>query len=217
MFKADLKETKSKVKAEFVRRQQKVWSSNLNAKGKVRVASTWATAVLKYFLSAIRWTKTDVMHLDRRTRRIMRQNKCHHYGAAKERVHMPRNEGGRGVQSVAEVWEREVLSSAVYLERNTDAQVKGAVLFQKRMAKLGIEQQILPTRPSESNFLGRRKRLAMIKTVQLERLREKMAVKKLHGVFYRQMLLLSTDRKATNRWLNEGRLRAETEGITIAA
>ncbi len=57
----------------------------------------------------------------------------------------------------------------------------------------------------------------MIKTVQLERLREKMAANKLHGVFYRQTLLLSTDREATNRWLNECRLRAETEGIIIAA
>ena len=235
IFEADLKVTKERVRKEFVRRQRKVWGSKLNARGKAKVANTWATAVLRYYLPAIEWTRTEVKKLDRKIRHIMRQNGCHQYSAARQRVHMPRSEGGRGVQSVEEVWERETISGALYLERNEDEQVKGAVRFQKRMArenklkyslvgrartvaqKLGIEQFVFPDGSDDLNPLRRQEIQAMIKAEQMERLRDQMVQKRLHGVFYNQMLHPSTDKKATTRWLCEGKLRAETEAIIIAA
>ena len=57
------------------------------------------------------------MALDRKTRSVIRQYKGHHLPAALERLYLPRRQGGRGLISLQWSWEREVVSTVMYLYR----------------------------------------------------------------------------------------------------
>ncbi len=71
--------------------------------------------VLKYFFGVVRWYGTDLVRLDRATRRIMRHQGAHQYSSAIERVNMPRSNGGRGIHGALLTWEKEVVLVAMYL------------------------------------------------------------------------------------------------------
>lgn len=89
-------------------------------------------AVLRYYFGAIRWSKAELVQLDRMTRRVMRQNKAHYYSAALERLYLPRKEGGRGLQELYSAWECEVVGAVIYLLGSDDPQVCAAMQFQIR-------------------------------------------------------------------------------------
>ena len=68
--------------------------------------------------------------MDRKTRKLMRQNTAHHHSASLERLYLPRGEGGRGMTMIGFEWEREAVASTLYLARCTDPQVRGAMAMQ---------------------------------------------------------------------------------------
>ncbi len=71
--------------------------------------------VLKYFFGVVRWYGTDLVRLDRVTRR----------SSAIERVNMPRSNGGRGIHGALLTWEKEVVSVTMYLMTARDELVRG--------------------------------------------------------------------------------------------
>ena len=54
---------------------------------------------MRYSLGTSYWTRNNVRELDRSTRRIMRQNYAHQYGASVERLYLPRAKGVGGLVS----------------------------------------------------------------------------------------------------------------------
>ena len=56
-----------------------------------------------------------------------------------------------------------------------------------------------------------------MRKAQIEKQKQRLAGKKIHGVHYREVRKKDTDKKATNKWLTEGRLQAGTEAIIVAA
>ena len=81
-----LKTVKKKLEEKYVSRLRRIWSSDLNSKYKVQATNVWAVSIFRYFFGILKWTKADLIGLDRTTRRIMRKNKCHQYSAAPEIV-----------------------------------------------------------------------------------------------------------------------------------
>ena len=55
-------------------------------KYKAQATNVWAVSIFRYFFGILKWTKADLIGLDRTTRCIMRKNKCHQYSAASEIV-----------------------------------------------------------------------------------------------------------------------------------
>lgn len=73
---------------------------------------------------------SELIQIDRRTKKIMAQNKCHNISSAPERLYQDRAKGGRGLQSVQMTWEREAVAVAAYLLESEDDQVQGALELQ---------------------------------------------------------------------------------------
>ena len=65
------RETKTRVVAEYLRRVQLVWSSGLSATEKVRAHSTWAAAVLRYYVAPVEWGARELSQVDVRTRAVL--------------------------------------------------------------------------------------------------------------------------------------------------
>ena len=85
----DLKTVKKKLVEKYVSRLRRIWSADLNSKYKAQATNIWALSIFRYFFGILKWTKADLISLDRTTRRIMRKNKCHQYSAAPKRLYLP--------------------------------------------------------------------------------------------------------------------------------
>ena len=67
----------------------------------------------------------------------MKQCSSHHANASVARLYIPREAGGRGLQSAQTTWEWEVVSSGAYLMQSTDPQVQGAMKPQGKLRDMG--------------------------------------------------------------------------------
>ena len=119
----------------------------------------------------LKWSQRDLELLYRKTRAVMRQYKSHHYGASVERVYLPRRWGGWGLQSLVHSWEREIISTAVYLVTSSDPHLVKHQLWlfgrnrysnlqeAQRMIKSGVHMDQEPVPP--------RQVFKMVKTAQM--------------------------------------------------
>ncbi len=136
-FGADLKRTKQGVEREYVGRTRSVWESWICTGRKALAQNTWAMAVLRYSMGKVCWSRSDARKLDRTTRKIMRQNRAHQYGASVARLYQTRAEGGRGLVSLEQAWETETVATALYLHENHDPQVSKAMRYLEQRVKAG--------------------------------------------------------------------------------
>ncbi len=106
----------------------------MSAINKARATNAWAVSQFRYFFGSFKWSNRELRKLDKTTKRVMRQFRCHQYGSSVERVHLPRSEGGRGVSSLEHVYEREVLSTTAYLCGSDEPHLKEVVQHQQYMS-----------------------------------------------------------------------------------
>ena len=225
LFGVNLRQTKEKIRKEYLGRICKVWGGNTNSRTRARNHNTWCVGLFRYFFGAVLWTRLELIQLDRKTRNVMAQNKCHHRGAAVERLYLPRAKGGRGLQNLLQTWEREVVSATAYLCQSEDPQVQAAMKSQEEMEAIGrysyLSQatQILTQYGCDTSLEQSRPRTCSgeVRDRQGEEQTEKLLKKTIHGVHARQTMESGTDSKATNQWLVEGRLQPTTEAIIVAA
>ena len=60
LFLADRTATRSRVKKEYLRRTMSVWAGGLNARQKQQAHSSWCAGLLRYFLAAAHWVRSDL-------------------------------------------------------------------------------------------------------------------------------------------------------------
>ena len=232
MFKPSLAPVKERIKRTYVQRLRRIWSSSLNARFKVQATNIWAVSVLRYF-SHLKWTRTELGSLDRKTRAVLRQCGCHQYGASVERLYLPRGTGGRGIHSLLSVRERELVSMATYLTGSDDPLLQAVVKHQLFLTSRGkysvLEEarQILEQLPGlemtstgvrhDGEPIRPRKAAAMLKAAQYDALQEKLERKTIHGVFYKQCQKEGWDTPGSHLWLRSGKIQGKTEGLIIAA
>ena len=176
-----------------------------------------------------------LVQLDRLTRRILRRFKRHHPSAAIERLYLSRMNGGRGLVNIYHAWEREVVASELYLVNAVEDELLQAVvrhhLFlvsKGRHSNLETACNILRqydvftdleerVRSGES-IPTTREGILQLKAAQVVKLVGTLTAKPIHKVFYQQASAAEgVDTEGTFAWLSDGRLRAETEGLVIAA
>ncbi len=226
------RKTRQGVEKEYIARTREVWGAKLDMRGKVEAQNMWGAGVMRYSLGTIDWPRSAMKELDRTTRRIMRQNRAHQYGASVARLYLPRNEGGRGLINMEHMWEVETLTAAAYLHSNPDQQVRLAMRYREQLADtdpnglvahaLGIGKRyhltnLLPGEGAEGELLTLKKISNIVRASQKQGLREERAGKTIHGAFAIETSRPECDRAATHAWLRNGRFRAETEGLLVAA
>ena len=92
---------------EYLRRGLVIWSSSLSAAAKVRAHNSWSVGVLQYTMPLIGWFQRELQQLDIKTRALLTRCGAHCPNASKDRLYLPRGEGGRGLLGVELLWERE--------------------------------------------------------------------------------------------------------------
>ena len=77
-----------------------VWSSSLSAVAKVRAHNSWVVSALCYTMPLVDWLRRELDQLDVRTWALLTKCEAHYLNASKDRLYLPRSEGGRGLLSV---------------------------------------------------------------------------------------------------------------------
>ena len=82
---------KERLSKEYVRRVKKVIRSKLNGGNMVRVINSWAVSLLRYSGGVVRWTKVELMNLDRKTRKLLIIQDALHARADGSRLNLMRS------------------------------------------------------------------------------------------------------------------------------
>ena len=132
--------------------------------------------------------------MDRRTRKILAMNGCLHTRSNVARLYLPRKEGGRGLIGIEESVRKERKSLYGYLRESTEWMLQAAL-----KEKVVVE---------EENLQDYERR---IKEEKVKSWKEKA----LHGEFVQQTSDVAGEESW--RWLRNGFLKKETEGLIPAA
>ena len=228
-FGADMAKTKRQVEKEYITRTREVLRSEIGVRKKVEAQNVWGVGVLRYSLGTSDWARSNMRELDRTTRRILRQNEVHQYGASVARLYLPRAEGGRGLVCLEHSWETETLAAVIYLHDNLDPQVRQAMKHMEEVAdenpngmvshakRISEKYDLTNLLPTQEDKINPTKITNMVKNEQRRRLREEREGKIIHGVFAREVNKPECDKTATHAWLKNGSFKAETEGLIVAA
>ena len=82
---------KDRLSKEYVRRVKKVIRPKLNGGNMVRVINSWAVSLLRYSGGVVRWTKVELMNLDRKTRKLLIIQDVLHARANGSRLYLMRS------------------------------------------------------------------------------------------------------------------------------
>ena len=109
------KEMKERVGNEYKRRVRKLLETKLNGQNIINAINTWAISLLRYSAAFLGWTKEEVQHLDRKTRKLLTMHRGLHPKSNVDRLYIPRKEGGRGLLNVEDVINLAVIGLARYV------------------------------------------------------------------------------------------------------
>jgi len=225
VFRANHKTTRAKITKKYLARMRTIWSSPLSAKRKVQATNAWAVSTFRYYLTVIDWPRTELRAIDRRARKIIAQYQGHHKCASIERLYLPREKGGRGLQMIEQVWEREQLSMVAYLGGTRDTMLQAVLKHWVDKCKVESKNPLaasrlilihygidMPRTDEEVNGLKK----VVIKR-QTEMLTEALRGKAIHGAHRQTIEESGIDQNSSFAWLKDGRVKAATEALIIAA
>lgn len=194
------------VKAELINkmkvRLKAILRSHLSARNKIEATNTLAAPVITYSFGVLKWTETDLEELNRTIRRMYTKYRAHHPRACKERFHLPRNQGGRGITDFRLIHQNEVNNLREFFHRKgTTSPLHDAINH--------TDQKLTQLQLSNRNFI-------CDPEYSTKRQLEKWKQKELHGRYIHSLNQEGIDRKATNGWLLHGNIFPETEGFLCA-
>ena len=94
-----IKESKMKENfwREYLRRTKLIMKNRLSGRNKITAINTWGVSLMRYGASIVKWTKSELDEIDRKTRKVMTMNKELHPRSDVDRLCVSRMEGGRGL------------------------------------------------------------------------------------------------------------------------
>jgi len=219
---------KEKIRKEYYRRVRLVIKSELNAANKIEAINTLAVPVVTYSFNIINWQLKDIKKLDTKTRKLLTTERMHHPKADVERLYLPRKIGGRGLSQIELSYKTTTVGLNTYLATTQDNLLK--LVFQhegskklysvsreaqKFMHELNVPPMIKNDQEQVTMFAKRTKHAA--KECGLRKMREKWEEKPMHGQYPCRIRKPDVEKEQTHKWLQSAGLKAETEGMVIAA
>ena len=88
---------KENFRREYLRRAKLIMKSRLNVRNKIKAINTWAVSLIRYGACIVKWTKSKLDEIDRKTRNVLTLNKEIRPRNDVDRLYLSRMEGGRGL------------------------------------------------------------------------------------------------------------------------
>ena len=107
---------KENVTKEYYRRVRKIWKSELYSRNKALAYNCFAIPVLTPTFGILEWTKEEVHQIDVKTRKILTLTGNFHRNSSVDRLYTRRDQGGRGLNSVFDVFLARIISLARHID-----------------------------------------------------------------------------------------------------
>nr|XP_049697654.1 uncharacterized protein LOC110372995 [Helicoverpa armigera] len=198
------KQLKVPKKAKYKRRVTAVCKTQLTGKHLIKALNTYAIPILTYSFGVIKWSKTDILQLERTTRTTLTKHNNLHPKSAIERLTIKRQNGGRGLIDIHHLWQKQIsrLKAFFVTKSNTSDIHKAVSLNDHNYTPLNLHEQ---TDTQHSNTTDPQ-------TQKIEDWKKKV----LHGRHPHDLEQPHIDTIASNKFLKIGNLFPETEGFIIA-
>ena len=118
-YKDDL--NKEGVKKEYFNRVRKIWKSELYSRYKVMARNIFALPVFILTFGILDWTKDEIQNINIRTRKILTCTGNYHKNSNVDRLYTKREAGGRGLNSIFDVFVTRMISTAEHLKSTRDS------------------------------------------------------------------------------------------------
>ena len=219
---------KEKIRKEYYRRVRLVLRSELNATNKILAINALAIPVVTYSMNIINWKLNDLKRIDVKTRKLLTIEKIHHPRADVDRLYIPRSEGGRGLIQLELSYKTCTIGLDAYLAKTKDplmnivrqhearkklySVTKEAESFKKHVGM----RDITPKEIEEPTTYAKRVKKAA-KEQGKQQLEMSWRDKAMHGKYPKRVNDADVNKDQTHKWLRSAGLKAETEGLLIAA
>ena len=107
---------KERVKKEYFNRVRKIWKSELLSRNKVMAHNIFAVPLFTLTFGILDWTKEEVNNIDTRTRKILTCTGNCHKNSSADRLYTKHEVGGRGLNSIFDVFVSRMISTAEHLK-----------------------------------------------------------------------------------------------------
>ena len=198
---------KDKAVKEMFKRVRAIAKAKLTALNFVRAYNSFALPILRYGFGILKWTKTELLKLDRKMRKILTKAGFHHPKSNTHRLYMRREDGGRGVKSLWDTYNEECSKIATYLRKNS----RGDPLTEL----ISTMERKKPKTISILRFDDEEE--SMVKKHAEDHL-EKHKEKEMHGQWLADREeIASVDVAQSDSWLKYSHLTPATESVLVAA
>ena len=130
-----------------------IWSSPLSDENRVRASNQFALPVVSYVMWTQTWPLAELRRVDREARRIIVENGSKHPLSSTALLYLQREQGGRGLQSVEEVYKATKVKAALKLYSNEDPTMIAVRQFEEQYTRTG-HQSLLKDAIKYADELG---------------------------------------------------------------
>ena len=119
--KIDIERVMARVKAETQKRMNALVQQDLYDKNFIKAINRTVIPVAGYVMNVCTFTKQKLDELDKAIKKILRDNKMHGRQASDERLYMRRENGGRGLKNMKDLYEETKVRVACYMTHSESA------------------------------------------------------------------------------------------------
>ena len=124
--KIDMERVMARVKAETQKRMNALVQQDLYDKNLIKAINRTVIPVTGYVMNVCTFTKQKLDELDKATKKILRDNRMHGRQPSDERLYMRRENGGRGLKNMKNLYEETKVRVACYMTQSESAWIKTA-------------------------------------------------------------------------------------------
>ena len=207
--------TKDRVQKEYFRRVKKIWRSELYSKNKVIAHNTFATPIFTLTFGVLEWTKEEILQIDIKTRKILTYTGNFHRNSSVPRLYGLRVEGGRGLNSIYDIFVTRMIALHNHLEEAKSwNHYLDLVLQHEETRIVRISNELQTALSVDSNRADISK--ATKDSIKKEHLNT-YRTKEQHGYVYRtQANAEGYNKKLSNSWMSKTNTISHTEGYILA-
>jgi hypothetical protein len=194
---------KQKLGEEYIHRTKTVLKTKLNGKNTIKAINTYATPVPTFSFGIVKWTPADLENLQTKTRALLTRYRFHHLRAAKERLTVQRQMCGTVLIDITGLHDKQVkLLHTYFSNKQVTSPLHAAVIkADYRYTPLDL------VRENEND---------LITDEEYNNIKRQWSQKALHGRHPCDLSQQYVDIEASNKWLTNADLLAETEGFLTA-
>ena len=205
---------KDRVVKEYIKRIRKIWKSELSARNKVIAHNSIAVPIVTPTFGILDWNKDEVEAIDIKTRKILTTTGNFHRNSSVDRLYMTREDGGRGLNSVYDVFITRLISLVDHLKSASPGHKYLNLVLQHEETRLvRVSNSLMSAICLNETTTHKDKTKTYIK----DKHQETFVKKAQHGLVYRkQKAITDYSKENSNSWLKCDGVTSHCEGYIFA-